>query len=37
MYLDSKLPSSSTCFNRLYLPRYSNSKITEEKLIKAIT
>ena len=24
---DKKLPSSATCFNRLYLPNYSNNKI----------
>jgi len=34
---DTKLPSSATCFNRLNLPLYSNSKILKEKLLMSIT
>jgi len=26
---DTKLPSASTCFNRLYLPKYSSQNILE--------
>ncbi|ETI27972.1 hypothetical protein G647_00421 [Cladophialophora carrionii CBS 160.54] len=33
---DTRLPSSSTCYGRLLLPQYSNKKILEEKLTKAI-
>lgn len=33
---DSSLPSASTCFNTLKLPKYSNKKILQEKLLIAI-
>lgn len=33
---DTKLPTSSTCFNILRLPPYSNAKIMKEKILYAI-
>lgn len=34
---DTKLPTASTCFNTLKLPKYSNAKKLKEKLLTAIT
>jgi hypothetical protein len=33
---DKRLPSASTCFNRLDLPEYTNKGVLQEKLLKAI-
>ena len=33
---DEKLPTSSTCFNKLHLPKYSNDEICYQKLLIAI-
>ena len=33
---DERLPSSSTCYGRLLLPKYSSRQILEEKLTKAL-
>jgi ubiquitin-protein ligase E3 C len=33
---DEKLPTASTCFNILRLPKYSNAKVMKEKLLYAI-
>jgi len=33
---DEKLPTSSTCFNILRLPGYSNAKIMKERVLYAI-
>ena len=34
---DTKLPTSSTCFNKLNLPLYSSAKILKQKLLLAIS
>ena len=34
---DSCLPTASTCFNQLHLPRYTSTRILYEKLRYAIT
>ena len=33
---DEKLPTSSTCFNKLHLPKYSNDEICYQKLLIVI-
>ena len=33
---DEKLPTSSTCFNKLHLPKYSNDEVCYQKLLIAI-